>query len=49
MAALKDELFALQKSVGDDPKDIGDNPRTGNPTLDKLEAERAAARRATSN
>ena len=44
MAALKEELFALQKSVGDDPKDIGDNPRTGNPTLDKLEAERAAMR-----
>ena len=44
MAALKKELLSLQSSLGDDPEDIGDQPRTGNPILDKLEAERAALR-----
>ena len=44
MAALKEELLSLQSSLGDDPEDIGDQPRTGNPILDKLEAERAALR-----
>ncbi len=42
MAVLKEELLSLQSSLGDDPEDIGDQPRTGNPILDKLEAERAA-------
>ncbi|MCH2614107.1 MAG: DUF4976 domain-containing protein, partial [Opitutales bacterium] len=41
MAVLKEELLSLQSSLGDDPQDIGDQPRTGNPILDKLEAERA--------
>ena len=41
MAVLKEELLSLQSSLGDDPEDIGDQPRTGNPLLDKLEADRA--------
>ncbi len=37
---LKTELFKLQQEVGDDPKDIGDQPRTGNEALDQFERER---------
>ena len=29
VAKLKAELERLQREVGDDPSDVGDNPRTG--------------------
>jgi arylsulfatase A-like enzyme len=42
MFSMKTELTQLQKQVGDNPNDIGDNPRTGNAALDQLERDRAA-------
>ncbi|MDA0349022.1 MAG: sulfatase [Verrucomicrobia bacterium] len=44
LISLKSELAQLQKQAGDNPNDIGDNPRTGNAALDQLERDRAAAR-----
>jgi arylsulfatase A-like enzyme len=42
LANLKSELRTLQRQAGDNPKDIGDHPRTGNAALDKSEADRLA-------
>ncbi len=41
LVALRKRLIALQRQAGDDPLDIGDHPRTGNPVLDQLSEERA--------
>ncbi len=42
LISLKTELIELGRQVGDDPKDVGDHPRTGNAELDKMMRERAA-------
>ena len=42
--SLQSELSQLQKKSGDDPSDTGDDPRTGNATLDKIKHQRAASR-----
>lgn len=44
LAELKQELARLQRAVGDDPNDIGDQPRTGNAILYQLERERLERR-----
>jgi len=46
--SLQARLEQLQKAVGDDPENIGDRPRTGNPELDAVAAkmeERMAIKR----
>jgi len=45
LAKLKSELAIIQKQVGDDPADIGDNPRTGNATLDAQIRQRGNAKK----
>ena len=44
-ASLQRQMSHLQTTMGDKASDIGDHPRTGNASLDKLERERAARAR----
>ena len=40
LVALKRQLIELQRVVGDRPEDMGDQPRTGNPELDRSAAQK---------
>ena len=42
LTSLRTELIELQRQVGDDAKNVGDHPRTGNAELDKMMREMAA-------
>ena len=44
LMSLKAELIELGRQFGDDAKDVGDHPRTGNAELDKMMQEMAARR-----